>query len=257
MRKSILGKLTIIAIIIAFGTNCAKAQTNFSIHAGLASPLNSSANSLGALLDIEDYELMGSGFNAGMKINFGIPAVKGLSIIGTADFFYNVSDKDAKNVNSPTDSCSTTHPKHINIPIMIGVNYEYGVTDAIKLWGEGTLGFNVGMMTKYYDYHSHYDYDYDSFYSYSSQEESTYKPNVSLAFQIGAGVMLSDKFSIGAHYYSFVGQRIKGDGSYNDIQVGTDNDGNEWINGPYGGEGTFDHGSITSSMFVIRAGFHF
>lgn len=246
-----------IAMIFAFGMTCAKAQTNFSIHAGIASPLNSSANSLATLVDVEDYELMGSGFNAGMKINFGIPAVKGLSVIATADFFYNGSDKDAENVNSTTESYSTTHPKHINIPVMIGANYEYGVTDAIKLWGEGALGFDVSMMTNYsYSVSCYQISDYDS-YTYSNYEEQVYKPNVSIAFQIGVGAMLSDRFSIGVHYYSFIGQRIKGNESYEESSVYVNSDGSEWIDGPYEGEGTFDHGSITSSMFVIRAGFHF
>lgn len=258
MRKSILGKLTMIAIIVALGTNCAKAQTNFSIHAGLASPLSSFADSRASNGQIAwnnktDRAGAGMGFNVGMKMNFAIPSVKGLSVIATADFLYNGPNSDVKDWKddlvddvlsySSVEDYTITLPKYINVPIMIGANYEYGVTDAIKLWGEGALGFNIGMITKYSEHFEGLEDGED----FEGNVECSYKSNTSFAFQIGAGVMFSDRFSIGVHYYALGGQKVKGDASYEEIWDGYVETEKE----------SFTYRSINPSMFVIRAGLHF
>lgn len=255
MKKSILVKLTMIAMLFAFGINCATAQTKFSVHAGLTSPLGSFADSRAtngqmAWLNKTDRAGAGMGFNFGLKMNFTIPSVKGLSVIATADFLYNGPNSDVKDwrddavddelSNSRVEDYTITLPKYINVPIMIGANYEYGVTDAIKLWGEGALGFNIGMITKCSEHFEADDGSEENF-------ELSYKSNTSFAFQIGAGVMFSDRFSIGVHYYALGGQKVKGDISEEEIRDGYVDTEKE----------SFTFRSINPSMFVIRAGLHF
>ena len=254
MKKSILVKLSMIAMIFALGMNCATAQTKFSVHAGLASPLGSFGDSRAengqiAWFNRTDRAGAGMGFTFGMKMNFAVPSVKGLSVIATADFLYNGPNSDVKDwrddlvddelADPLVDDCSMTLPKYINVPIMVGANYEYKVSKTAKLWGEGALGLNIGKITKY------------TIHEVSGNSEMTYEmgyeSNISFAFQIGAGVMLSDKFSIGAHYYTLGGQKIEGKWFDEEIFGGTVNTD----------DGKFALRTINPSMFVIRAGFHF
>ena len=253
MKKITRLALLIIAIL---GMNCAKAQTDFSIHAGLASPLGSFADSRASKGQMAwntktDRAGAGLGFDAGMKFRFKIPFVKGLGVIVTADLFYNGPNSDVKDwkedlldealeESSEISDAEITIPKYINIPIMVGVNYEQNIAKDIKLWGEGALGANIGMITDFNQWALYYDEEeYIMNYSFNS--------NTSLAYQIGAGVMFAKKFSLGIHYYAFGSKKVKGEMNAESITgsgVHTDSE-------------RFTLKSINPSLFVIRAGYHF
>jgi hypothetical protein len=265
-----LRTFVLVAVLAIFGMNQSKAQADFSIHVGMASPLGSFADSraqkgLVAWQDKTDRAGAGLGFDAGMKFRFKVPAVKGLGIIATADLFYNGANSDVKDWAqdfvdeqldySNVDEFSLTLPKYVNIPVMIGANYEYKVANGIKLWGEFGLGVNFGMITDLVLYGSGDDYFYE-YDEYGNQyfidgEELTrysYETNTSFAYQIGAGIMLANQFSIGLHYYALGSQKVKGEASHEEIyEYGDD----------YFEDEKFTLRTINPAMFTIRLGYHF
>ena len=162
MKRQI--KKIALLIIAILGVNCANAQTDFSIHLGLLFPQGDFAESRMDKGQVAwgyktDRAGAGLGFDAGLKFRFNVPSVKGLGFITTADFFLNMPNDDVKDWKedyisemeeySGVDEFSIAIPHYINIPIMVGLNYEYEIKDNIKFWGEGALGLNIGALTNY------------------------------------------------------------------------------------------------------------
>lgn len=278
--KRQIKKITLFVIAI-LGVNCANAQTDFSIHLGMLFPQGNFAESRMdngdvAWLTKSNRAGVGLGFDAGIKFRFNVPSVKGLGIIATADFFLNTPNDDVKYWKEDTigvyrefnddyigeiETHNISLPYYINIPIMVGLNYEYGIDDNIKIWIEGALGLNIGTLTNYeistsgtIDYHHVWgtDYDLGKDYYFEITQKYYYKTNVNLAFQLGAGFIFNDKYSLGVYYYELGSQRIKGvveEESYRDyIDYGTISSINESI---------FKYKSINPSIFTIRLGYHF
>jgi hypothetical protein len=80
-----LRTFVLVAVLAIFGMNQSKAQADFSIHFGMASPLGSFADYQGqdgsvAWLDNTNRAGAGLGFDAGMKFRYNLPAVKGLGV---------------------------------------------------------------------------------------------------------------------------------------------------------------------------------
>lgn len=252
MKRQI--KKIALLIIAILGVNCANAQKDVSIHLGMLFPQGDFAesrmnNGQVAWLDKTDRAGAGLGFDAGLKFRFHLPSVKGLGFIATADFFLNMPNDDVKDWKEDyisemeeydnVDEFSIAIPHYINIPIMVGLNYEYEIKDNIKFWGEGALGLNIGALTNYKQSIIGDDFE--------ETMEVSYNTNTSLAFQFGAGFMFNDKYSLGVHYYSLGSQKIKceavyegREGSFSDID-----------------EARFTFRSINPGMLTIRLGYHF
>jgi hypothetical protein len=265
-----LRTFVLVAVLAIFGMNQSKAQADFSIHFGMASPLGSFADYQGqdgsiAWLDNTNRAGAGSGIDAGMKFRYNLSAVKGLGIIATADLFYNAANSDVKAwandfeeeelIYSNVDVFTLTLPKYINIPVMMGMNYEYGLAKGIKLWGEFGLGVDFGLITDFRLYGSGEDYfvcyDENGHQYYVNGEETrvcNYETTASLAYQFGIGVMVADRLSIGLHYYALGSQKVKGEASYEEIyEYGDD----------YFEDEKFTLRTINPAMFTIRLGYHF
>ncbi len=266
MKRQI--KKIALLIIAILGVNSVNAQTDFSIHLGMLFPQGDFAESRMdkvqvAWIDKTDRAGAGLGFDVGMKFRFNIPSVKGLGIIASADFFLNMPNDDVKDWkedmiseiedNDEWDEFSMSLPHYINIPIMVGLNYEYGINDNIKIWGEGALGLNIGTLTSIKQYGSgtseRYNYEYDYYYDVDKERtiKYSYNTNTSLAFQFGAGFMFNDKYSLGVHYYSLGSQKIKGEATFEEIYDGESNIEDE----------RFTFKSIKPQMLTIRLGLHF
>lgn len=250
----VLKCLTLVAVLAILGMNQLKAQTNFSFHAGLVSPLASFADSRASNRQIAWWEKTGRagaglGFEAGMKFRYGIPSIQGLGVIVTADLFYNGPNTDVKDFwqdevdkaldDSDIEDVNLTLPKYVNLPIMIGVNYNHQLSNSVKVYGEGALGLNIGMLTNFRVQVIGDDFE--------EIEGVNYETNTSFAFQIGAGVLFSDRFSLGVHYYALGSQKIKGKYSEEEIY-----DGESYVE-----EDNINLRSINPTMFVVKAGFHF
>lgn len=252
MKRQI--KKIALLIVAILGVNCANAQTDFSIHLGLLFPQGDFAESRMDKGQVAwgsktDRAGAGLGFDAGLKFRFNLPSVKGLGFIATADFFLNMPNDDVKDWKedyisemeeySDVDEFSIAMPHYINIPIMVGLNYEYEIKDNIKFWGEGALGLNIGALTQFKLSVIGDDFEENMEFSYNT--------NTSLAFQFGAGFMFNDKYSLGVHYYSLGSQKIKGEAVMEEIY-----DGDSYID-----EERFTFKSINPGMLTIRLGYHF
>lgn len=259
MKRQI--KRIALLIIVILGTNCVKAQTDFSIHLGGALPLGSYAESQDTPNSLQngDYVIAWNtktnkagaalGLNLGAKLSFNLPTIKGLGVIATADLFFNPSNKEARDCfedywmilmeNFNVKNYDISIPKYINIPIMLGLNYGFNIKDNVKIWGEGGVGLNIGIITDLIMEASEYDYEFLAEINYDNQ--------YTLGFQLGAGVLLSEQLSIGLHYYNLGSQRIEGIMKYTSTS-------------DYGVEGDRVRGSldrINPNMLTLRLGYHF
>lgn len=226
----------------------------------------------------------GVGFNVGFKAKFDIPQIEGLGFIATANFFWNGLTNEIRNwqanyvedllANQPSmpfyDNKYTSSgnsngykesydvklslPNHINIPIMGGLNYEYDFSDEVDLWAEFGVGINIGMLTDIvlesswrYNYdNSAGDFKGDNSYEYKSQNKIEFDVKPSFAFQLGAGIKVLDKISIGFHYYSLGNRELTGR-YYQDAEPA----GKSSVN--Y----VDDNKTIKTSIVSIRLGYHF
>ncbi|MEE0895140.1 MAG: hypothetical protein U0M28_04180, partial [Bacteroidales bacterium] len=144
---------------------------------------------------------------------------------------------------------------YINIPVMMGMNYEYGLAKGIKLWGEFGLGVDFGVITDFRLYGSGEDYfvcyDENGHQYYVNGEETrvcNYETTASFAYQFGIGVMVADRLSIGLHYYALGSRKVKCEASFEEICENED-DYFEKVN--------LTFGSINPAMFTVRLGYHF
>lgn len=271
--------LLLFCSLLSFG------QTDFSIHFGGLKPTGhygyeNNEDCLALYSKYSDYAGTGLGLNAGAKLRFSIPKVKGLGIIGSLDFFYNGLNKENKeNIYDSyvevfpqkdkyynfTRKCN--YPNIMNIPLMVGANYQYDFDENMSLWAEFAFGLNYRIITSHkykmsykWDGHDPGDNNWgleQSFYGRSYKQVYNFKNNFTFGRQIGFGVILAKRFSIGLHYYNLGGKskQIASELEIEDIdeqtykgKLYTDKDViNEDIEG----------GKFNASMLVLRFGIHF
>lgn len=252
-------KKTFLFLAIAAFAIQVNAQTHFSLHAGGTMPMGNfgSFSKVTKLAFASTGKEGGAsmGFNLGMKVKFDIASVEGLGVILTGDVFLNslqsdVSDKFEKMYGNGFD---LTLPKYLNIPIMVGANYTYNISNSFGIYGEGAVGLNIQKTTNFVQ-----SADYDGV-----EYEVTTKFDLatSLGFQIGAGVIFNEKFSIGLHYYALGTNKLKGNTDNSD-ESGYDDydwDDYDWKAGKEAEDydDTFKGGKLTTGMLVLRLGFHF
>lgn len=104
----------------------------------------------------------GTGFGLGFKYQFSIPQIENLRFLIGAEVMWNPLNSDAKDYideiietqkakNQTADymDINTTFPNYLNIPLMAGLNYSFGLTDKVKLYGEFGIGLNIRIATKF------------------------------------------------------------------------------------------------------------
>lgn len=257
MKKQI--KKIALLIIAILGVNCANAQNGLSVHVGLASPLGSFGEAQGVLGVMQDDMAWnddestiggaGLGFNLGVKYKL-FTLKKDLNLFASADLFYNTMCSEVKNFYNAIvedkhnyyDEYYEILPKYINTPIMLGVDYEYSIINNIKVWGEAAMGVNLGFLTDH-----KYGFRTSSYMIGNSDQVDNYKMNTNLAFQIGGGVKVNDKYSLGIHYYSLGSRTIKSELEYENFFSGETHLGSR----------TETYGSINTGILTIRLGYHF
>ena len=238
-----------------------KLQTDFSFHLGGVFPLGSYAESKDNLNSLQNgnYEIAWNtitdkagatlGLNLGAKLRFNLPAKKGFGVIATADLFFNPSNKEARDwvedymilntENIGIKNYDISIPKYINIPIMLGLNYEYNIKDNVKIWGEAAVGFNIGIITDYTIDAPEYYYEYYvDYYNHST-----------LCFQLGVGVLLLEQLSVGLHYYNLGLQYINGFYEYTSPS--------EYTSSSISASGPVELGMINPNMITLGLGYHF
>lgn len=225
------------------------AQTEYSVHFGGILPNGDFAKSRASdradviwLGDGSKKGGAGIGVDLGVKLKSNFASIEGLGFIATADVFFNGNNSDVKEYKEDVidefddfDDCNYVLPKWLNIPIMAGLNYEAELKKDLDLWTEFALGANIGKLTSDKLYAEESGYEISYIYKY----ELTF----SLAYQLGVGVKLSDKFSLGLHYYSLGDRKIKG-------EYIIDDDGDE-------DSDDFNFKSINPTMLTFRIGYCF
>lgn len=216
MKKIVLTMM----MLAAAGIGALQAQNNFSLRLGVALPTGDYADATADYAnDVLRYGLIdntkkggaGKGITAGMQYKIGINSVKGLGVVLSADVFFNSVNTDVRDYfeeeideeESSTYKLDYTLPKYIHIPAMIGLNYTYDLNESIALFGEGALGANVRMLTKFEIYEAT-----------STQEridEANYNIATAFAFRLGGGIMLNKHYTIGIDYYNHGTSKVVGE----------------------------------------------
>lgn len=209
----------------------------------------------------------GTGFGLGFKYQFPIPQIENLRFLIGAEIMWNPLNSDAKDYideiietqkaeNQTADymDVNTTLPNYLNIPLMAGLNYSFGLTEKVKLYGELGLGLNIRIATKFMLENEERGSIYDGYYyyDYAGRSEVTFKYDnaTSFAYQLGVGVLF-DKVSIGLHWYNLGSVKVKGEmTSSTSITYDYDN--------YYDSDSeSFTWKELSTSMLTLKVGFHF
>lgn len=244
--KKITTLLIVAAMMLAGGQMFA--QTNVYLNLSGAFPTGDFADGDEhdwGLLTEDDEGGAGIGFGVGLKFKFAT-GVNGLSALFMFDGIYNGPNSDIRDLISDVIDAgednykeySLITPKHINIPLMGGVNYTYNFNPKFGLFAEAGLGPDLHIITKYEEYRESA--------SYKRTSTLEYDPQISLAYQLGAGIELGKRVTIGINYYNLGRAKVKGKESYK-VKYnsgGSDSDSEK-----------FSLKRITPTMVMVRIGF--
>jgi hypothetical protein len=195
-------KFNLLFFVFVFSSLGLIAQSKSEIQIGLASPTGDFADD-----DEDDAVFGGSGYTAtGFYIGYkslSSLSTKGLFWTISAGVMYNDLNSDFKDdlEESIEDSYEGDHDitylKYLNVPIMVGLQYEQPVSEQLKLYGEAGLGINILKLTKL----SLSVEDHESIYSFN--------PSLKLGYKIGGGVVIKDKYTISMIYTGLGSHKVK------------------------------------------------
>lgn len=187
--------------LLFFSVLTLNAQARSELQVGLVSPTGDFGDD-----DEDDAIYDGSGGSGGAATGFHV-GYKYLSPINenglfwtlNANFFYNGLNSDWKDdlEEAYEDYDDYSLPKYINIPVLVGLQYERPVADNIAVFGEAGVGLNLLKLTNWSA--SADDYEFTT----------TFKSSFGLAYKIGAGIVLRDKYTIGLSYNGLGSHKVK------------------------------------------------
>ena len=260
MKKFTLVVALMLVSVFAF----AQKPVKFGSYFGYAAPMGDmgqadeiKTSGINAFEGLNNYALMyetgkqgyaSVGFNLGFDVTITLP-VEGLGVFGGVDFFYNTN---STNITDAYDSWGKywvmldplyrsdykfTAPNFMNIPILFGANYQYDFNNIVGLFCEAGVGPNFRVISD----------GVETFEYVGAPEEKitcSYDAATTLAFKVGAGVMMWDRMSIVLDYYSLGSSKIKGTvkSEYNGTTVSNSFTGKN---------------DISASELVVRVGYHF
>ncbi len=185
--KKVVKKLAVCLSGLLMGCQL-HAQVGLEIHAGTTMPLGSWAQAKAN--PNENKILIGAapGFNAGISYTYPI-GNSGLGIQAGVDFNMNGLQTSFKNdLKKDLDGAEISFHKFMNVPITAGINYKYKINKTVGIFTNAGLGMNIMKAT---------DLTYNG-QGYSG--EITFKPTLAFAGKLGGGLLLFDRFTVGAHY---------------------------------------------------------
>lgn len=240
--KNVKKAIALVAVI--FGVSMSSfAQSGLSVRVGGNFPMGSFAEG-GSLSDIAlsnaSSTLGGAatGLNAGLKYQFGI--LGDLSVFASADLFYNGLKSDLKEDLQKIDD-DAEFPSYLNIPVMVGANYQLLDIAGAALWVEAGLGVNFRNISSLESETEILGSEFET--------GTSYKMATTFAWEAGIGVSVAEKVSLGLHYYAFGSSTVNGDPFVKDGGAIGD-----WAD-QFKDE--FQSGKLNPSMIVIRLGYHF
>lgn len=189
------------------------------------------------------------GVGLGVKYQLSIPSVKNLRFLIDAEFMYNSLNGDTKDFvhDALIGYNEITLAKYINIPLITGLNYSFGLTERVKFYGEFGFGCDLRLITKTSLEISSKGREFNDY----CKLEYKYDKAITFAYQFGIGILF-DNVSVGLHYYNLGSAKVKGKVSatyrYNDV-YGGNNSEYEKI--------SFKWKELSTSMLTLKIGFHF
>ena len=177
------------------------------------------------------------GFGAGYRVSYRFDIGMGevAPFIG-ADIFWNMLGSKWRDVY--LDSMMTA-PSYLNIPLMAGITYSYDELNTsfpVIPFGEFAVGADMMMITQE---------------GKSLKEDASnyfaYKPSVSVAWMLGAGVFLGNYVSVGVYYYSYGKHPV----DYTDRTIERNPVAAAQVAASTGRQ------TRTAGTFALRVGFHF
>lgn len=205
-------KFNLLFVLFFCGVVILNAQTKHEFQIGLAMPSGDFADDDNDYAIFEGSGVAATGFYLGYKSLTPIDS-KGFFWTLSAGIMYNSLNSDftedmedrIKDDNGYNGSLETNFSKYINIPVMVGLQYETILSPNSKLFGEVGLGFNILKLTNM-------SYSYDYYYygdSYKYEVNSSFDPSVKIGYKIGGGIVLKDKYTIGLTYLGLGSHKVK------------------------------------------------
>lgn len=107
--------------------------------------------------------------------------------------FWNRPNKDLR---KQFDEANNTYPQYINVPLYIGAQYRYPVTDIIKPYAEFGIGYDLLFISSEYGK------------ALNAGDDYRYNAKGALSGNVGVGCFFSDWVSVGIYYYGFGSHKI-------------------------------------------------
>lgn len=160
------------------------------------------------LLDEDKDGGAGFGFNAGLKFKIAT-GVNGLGVLVSVDGIYNGLNSELREyfadlIDDGEDNYDDFYlitPKYINIPALAGVNYTYNINQKFGVFAEAGIGPNLRIITKLERY-AETNYG-------KTTSTIEYEPKLSFAYQIGAGIELSKRITLGVNFYNLGDAKVR------------------------------------------------
>ena len=176
-------------------------------NAGMGIPLDQFAAGDLKFDDISDGKGFAAlGFTAGYKLYYLIGG-DNLSFVFNIQGFYNELNKNLKDdINDEVDGyyADITFPKYINFPATIGLNYAIPLGESVKIYGEGMVGANYSILTKFSGTYNEVRYETD------------FTPAFGVAFGFECGLFNNERITVGVKYNNLGSYKYKYKGTYNE-----------------------------------------
>lgn len=180
--------------------NDSRAQTNFNLHVGIANPTGDFANDD----PYADYSGGAApGFNLGGQVIYK-PKRAALGFFAGVDLMYNTLQKDfrdkIKNSFQQNGFYGSSHRfyKYYNIPVSVGLHYQYKANEHVSLL------FNGGVAANFLEI-SNWEIEFAG-----SEIKTIFYSASSIGFKAGAGVLLKNKFSLKVDYLNLGKCEVEG-----------------------------------------------
>lgn len=190
MNKNNIFKALCISAALLFGAHSAQAQIEQSVYLNGSIPTAQFNDPVAVNMTLNQpmtKAQYGQAASVGIGLGYRVGYVFDIGF-GYVTPFLNADlqwNQIKSSVRDEFTSARCDIPQYFNIPIMLGVNYRYELTDVFTLFGEFGLGDDIFIGT---------------------QEGWTnilykYKTSSAMAWEIGAGSFFGDHVSLGIHYY--------------------------------------------------------
>ncbi len=156
--------------------------------------------------DIDDNDASGAGvgITGGLQFTYPLSDI-GLGLFGGIDFSYNgLSGEFKEDVYENyellgVDDDDMELYKYINVPISVGLNYNYTADEKIGVFANAGLVLNFLKVTDF------------EFIMLNETITSEYELSTNLGYKVGAGIVFNEKFTVAIDYYGLGEHNVDGE----------------------------------------------